>query len=143
MRSWVVGLLAVLDSAALYLALSPEGAPSEARLCLRMGFTSLREVARIARIPYDPDPDPEDPIRLSRAEFDEGVQRIAEPGFPLERSAEEAWAHFRGWRINYEAIAYALADRVIAVPGPWSGPRRHIHQKLDVRRPVDRKPKKT
>ena len=111
-------------------------------------FAVLRRQQSVARYPmpatlWSPDPDPEDPIRLSRAEFDEGVQRIAEPGFPLERSAEEAWAHFRGWRINYEAIAYALADRVIAVPGPWSGPRRHIHQKLDVRRPVDRKPKKT
>src|SRR6202042_2948825 len=40
--SWVLSLLAILDSAALYLALAPSRAPSEARLCLRMGYTCLR-----------------------------------------------------------------------------------------------------
>ena len=37
--SWMLGLLAVLDAAAMQLALSPSTAPSQARLCLRMGFT--------------------------------------------------------------------------------------------------------
>ena len=45
LRSWLIGLLAVLDSAALFLALAPGRAPSEARLCLRMGYLSLREIA--------------------------------------------------------------------------------------------------
>ena len=36
LSSWVISLLAVLDSAALYLALSPQSAPVvQARLCLR------------------------------------------------------------------------------------------------------------
>ncbi|HYZ53816.1 MAG TPA: hypothetical protein VE733_10030 [Streptosporangiaceae bacterium] len=30
--SWVIGLVAVLDSAALYLALCPSGAPSQAQV---------------------------------------------------------------------------------------------------------------
>ena len=39
LSSWVISLLAVLDSAALYLALSPQSAPEvQARLCLRSGF---------------------------------------------------------------------------------------------------------
>lgn len=49
-------------------------------------------------------------------------------GFPLERTAEEAWPDFRGWRINYERAAYGLADYLVAVPAPWSGPRSHMTQ---------------
>ena len=47
LSSWVTALLAVLDSAAMYLALSPEAAPTvAARLCLRGGFQCFTEVAR-------------------------------------------------------------------------------------------------
>jgi hypothetical protein len=47
LSSWVTALLAVLDSAALYLALSPGSAPAvPARLCLRSGFVCFREVAQ-------------------------------------------------------------------------------------------------
>src|SRR5262249_17821886 len=37
--SWTLGLLSVLDAAAMHLALDPARAPSQARLCLRMGYT--------------------------------------------------------------------------------------------------------
>jgi hypothetical protein len=124
LRSWVVGLISVLDSAALYLALCPERAPTSARLCLRMGFVCLREVADAVGIPYDPDPFPDDPIELTFEEFQAGVARME--GFPIERSPEEAWPHFVGWRVNYESIAYALADWVVAPPGPWTGDRKHL-----------------
>ena len=43
--SWLVGLLAVLDGAAMHLALAPSTASSQSRLCLRMGFTSLNRIA--------------------------------------------------------------------------------------------------
>ena len=43
LSSWVTALLAVLDSAALFLALSPKSAPViPARLCLRGGFLVLQ-----------------------------------------------------------------------------------------------------
>lgn len=47
-------------------------------------------------------------------------------GFPLERTAAEAWADFRGWRVDDEELAYELADRIVAVPALWSGPRGHV-----------------
>jgi hypothetical protein len=124
LRSWIVGLIAVLDSAAMYLALCPNSAPTQARLCLRMGFVSLREVADTIGIPYDPDPFPDDPIDLTYEEFLAGIARME--GFPIERSPEDAWPHFVGWRTNYETIAYAIADWVVAPPGPWTGARRHL-----------------
>lgn len=140
-NSWVVGLTAVLDSAALYLAVCPSVASVEARLCLRMGFTCLRDIARVLRIPHDADPHPDDPITLSFGDFSEALRWLAQAHVPLERSAEEAWPHFRGWRVNYETIAYALADTVFAPPAPWTGRRRHGDIVSETpRRPVDRRP---
>lgn len=124
LRSWIVALIAVMDSAAMYLALCPQSAPTQARLCLRMGFICLREIADTIGISYDPDPFPDDPITLTREEFLAGVARME--GFPIERSPEDAWPHFVGWRTNYENIAYEIADWVTAPPGPWTGDRKHI-----------------
>ncbi len=141
LRSWLLALLATMDSAAMYAALAPGRVPPEARLCLRMGFTCLRNIAEVLHIPYDPDPFPDDPIQLTFEEFRGGVGRLQEMGFPMERTTEEAWPHFRGWRVNYEQIAYSLADAMSAPPGPWSGPRTHLAGVTIVpQRPANRRP---
>jgi hypothetical protein len=70
----------------------------------------------------------------------EGVERIASTTFVMERSAQEAWPDFRGWRVNYERIAYSLADRLDAVPGQWSGSRRTGDAPMAPRRPANRLP---
>ena len=124
--SWIVGLLAVLDAGAMQLALSPSSAPSQARLCLRMGFTLFNRIGTSLGWHVDPDPDPDGPLVVTFEEFSNAVDRLAEVGFPMERSAEEAWPHFRGWRVNYEHVVYALADHLTAPPAPWSGVRRHL-----------------
>lgn len=141
LRNWVLGLLAVMDSAALYQALSPSTAPSETRLCIRMGFTSLRDIARVMKIPFNPDPRPDEPLQLTWEEFMAGITRLEEAGFPMERRPEEAWPHFKGWRVNYESIAYVLADRITAAPGLWSGPRSRLREhEIPPIRPADRTP---
>ena len=141
LRSWVLALLAVLDAAALHAALAPSSVPSEARLALRMGFTCLRNIADTLGISYDPDPYPDDPLELTFDQFAGGVRRLEEVGFPMERTAEEAWPHFSGWRINYESIAYTLADATVAPPGPWSGPRNHLPGMTIIpQRPPNRRP---
>jgi hypothetical protein len=140
-RSWIVGLLAVMDAAALHMALAPTAASTPAaRLMIRAGFTALRDIARVLQIPFDPDPQPDDPIELTFDEYAEGVTWIINAGFIAERSVEEAWAHFRGWRINYEQIAYALARTVDAVPALWSGDRDWPAAALPPIRPIDRRP---
>ncbi len=140
-NSWVVSLVAVLDAAALALAVDPDGAPIEARMCVRMGFTCLRDLARVLAIPFDPDPLPSDPIALPRVEFDDALARLAAAGYPRSREPDEAWLHFRGWRVNYEAVAYAVADRLNAPPARWTGPRRlFAPESLTPMRPEDRRP---
>ena len=54
--SWVLSLLAVLDAAAMHLALSPTTAPSQARLCLRMGFSAFRRMTMTLFLPANPAP---------------------------------------------------------------------------------------
>ena len=139
--SWLIGLLAVLDGAAMHLAVTPGTASSQARLCLRMGFTLINRIATTLGWTVDPDPDPEGPIELTYPEFEEAVEMLRSVGFPMERTAEEAWVDFRGWRVNYETVAYRLADRLTAPPAPWSGPRRHLRSgPVEPRRPPQRRP---
>jgi hypothetical protein len=123
LTSWVTSLLAVLDSAALFLALAPHSAPTAARLCLRGGSTCFTRVARAMGLPYEPDLAAG--ISLTYQEFLDAVDRLHEVDFPIERDPADAWPNFAGWRINYEVAAYALAKTIDAVPALWSGPRRH------------------
>jgi hypothetical protein len=138
--SWIVSQLAVLDAGALHLAACPATAPLAARLCVQMGFNCLRKLTRTLRIPVPEDPRPDDPVQLSWEEFLEGWDRLTAVGFPVERTAEEAWPQFRGWRVNYEAAAYKLAAALDAVPAPWSGPRRHGWEPFEPRRLANRTP---
>jgi len=140
--SWLVGLLSVLDAAAMHLALAPTRASSQARLCLRMGFTALNRIAVTLGWDVESDPDPAGPIELTYAEFEEAVGMMRETGFEMERSAEEAWPDFVGWRVNYEKVAYRLAARIVAPPAPWSGQRPHLGLATEApHRPPQRTPR--
>ena len=111
----------MLDGAALHLALNPSSAPYEARPLLRVGYLTMRNLAVNLALPVAEDPSPEDPIELTRAEFDEAVRWLHDAGWQTERSPDEAWPHFHGWRVNYEAAAYQLALHLDLPPALWSG----------------------
>jgi hypothetical protein len=139
--SWLLGLLAVLDAAALHLALNPGTAPPEARPLLRVGYITMRKLARSLRIPVNEDPHPDDPIALTKAEYDAAVDRMRRAGWVFEREPDEAWPHFHGWRVNYEAAAYAIARLLDTPPAVWSGPRpRHRPPPAFPVRPPHREP---
>jgi hypothetical protein len=143
LSSWVTSLLAVLDSAALMLSLNPSTAPVvPARLCLRAGFTCFRDVSRAMGFDIPLEPDPDQGVTLTYEDFLEAINRLEEVDFPIERSPEDAWPDFVGWRVNYEDAAYAIAYAVDAVPAMWSGPRRHLGRKVipPVRPPLGRPP---
>ncbi len=143
LSSWVTALLAVLDSAALFLALSPDMAPVvPARLCLRAGFLCFNRIARAMGFEVPDEADPDAGISLTYAEFLDAVARLREVGFPIKRTPEQAWPEFVGWRVNYEQAAYAVADAIYAVPAMWSGPRRHVTAHIAPIRPrLGRPPK--
>src|SRR5215469_14726544 len=121
--SWLLSLLAVLDAAALHLAFNPSSAPPEARPLLRVGYLTMRKLARGLGITVNEDPHPDDPLVLTRKEFDAAVEHMREAGWQFERDADAAWPHFHGWRVNYEAAAYAMAGFLDLPPAVWSGER--------------------
>lgn len=140
LSSWLISFLAVLDSAALYLAVDPENAPIQARLCLRMGFTCLRKIADMQNISYNPDPLPTDGITLNYQDFLEGIDRMRSVGFAIQNDLDDAWKQFVGWRVNYESIAYRLALDLDVVPAQWGGPRRSKHFEIQTHQIINRTP---
>jgi hypothetical protein len=143
MSSWVTALLAVLDSAALILALSPKDAPVvPARLCLRSGFSCFGDVARAMGIDIPLEPDPTAGISLSYDDFLDAIARMDKVHFPIERDAKDAWPDFVGWRVNYEQAAYALTYALDVVPALWSGPRPNPRPFIPPFRPPEGRPPK-
>jgi hypothetical protein len=141
LSSWVTALLAVLDSAALYLALSPEAAPSvSARLCLRAGFLCFGDVARAMGFDIPGEPDASRGISITYDEFLDAVTRMRKVDFPIERDPADAWPDFVGWRVNYEQAAYAIARELDVVPALWSGPRRTDCPQIPPFRPPEGEP---
>jgi hypothetical protein len=133
---WLTSLIAVMDAAALHLALAPSREPKLApRLALRMGFVAMGQVARTMGESVPDEPDPETPISLSYDDFRAATAMLREVGYPIERSDEEAWPHFRGWRANYDATALFLAKKLDAPPALWTGPRRWPSTPIQPRRP--------
>jgi hypothetical protein len=135
--SWLLGLLAVLDAAALHLSLNPGTAPAEARPLVRVGYITMRKLARNLGMAVTEDPHPDDPLVLTRAEFDTALDRMRRAGWVFEREPDEAWMHFHGWRVNYEGASYALARFLDLPPAVWSGsrPRHRAPPQLPVRPP--------
>jgi hypothetical protein len=125
LSSWVTALLSMLDSAALFLSLSPQSAPVvPARLFLRAGFLCFNQIANAVGIPVPDEPDPNSQISLTYREFLDAIQRMRAVDFPIERDPADAWPDFVGWRLTYEQAAYSLASQLDVVPALWSGPRR-------------------
>jgi hypothetical protein len=141
LSSWVTALLSVLDSAALYLALSPEAAPTvPARLCLRSGFQCFGDIARALGYPVPLEPDASQGISLTYDDFLKGIKHMRKVDFPIERDPADAWNDYVGWRVNYEQAAYAVARDINAVPALWSGPRKHKVEQMAPFRPAPGRP---
>jgi hypothetical protein len=139
--SWVTGLLAVLDSAAMILAVSPgQTSIVQARLCLRSGFTCFRLIARAMGYDVPDEPDPTVGISLTYEDFLDAIERLRNVDFPIERDPAEAWPDFVGWRVTYEQPAYDIAYALDVVPAMWSGPRRHGDAPIRPKRPPEGRP---
>ena len=79
-------------------------------------------------------------IILTFEEFQTAYDDVAAAGYTMQRSAVDAWPHFRGWRVNYEQAAYDLAEAIDAPPAPWSGARAGDLAVMMPARPTNRMP---
>ncbi len=121
-RNWAVALLCVMDAAAMRIALVPSGLHGTSRVLLRQGIACFAGLA--AMLGYRGEVGANASMTLTYEEFQEGIRRLDDAGFPSEVSAEEAWPGFSEWRRLYEGPAYFLCCQIDAVPAPWSGPRK-------------------
>jgi hypothetical protein len=94
-----------------------------------LSLLALRQIAAHFGIDYDPDPSPDDPISISRGEYDAVYDRLAEQGVPLVDDRHQAWRDFAGWRVNYDRVLLALAALTMAPYAPWSSDRSHVGAK--------------
>ncbi len=122
-RHWVPAAGTVLDGAALTLSTIDVDWQPQAALQIRAGFLALRRIADFFGIEYDADPAPDDPISISRAEYDQAVARLEEAGLPIKEDRDQAWRDFAGWRVNYDTPLLSLAELTVAPYAPWTSDR--------------------
>lgn len=118
-RSWITAAGVVLDATALFIAAVDLPATAHGRLCIRAGYIALRHIADFFRIPYNPAPKPDDPIAVSRAQFEMALDELAAAGIPLKADRDQAWDDFAGWRVNYDAPLMQIAQLLTAPPARW------------------------
>ena len=95
-RSWITASGAVLDAAALRMSvLNVEFTPAGG-LCIRSGYLALREIAASFGFDFDSNPSPDDPISISREEFDEVYERLGASGVPVRPDRDRGLARLPG-----------------------------------------------
>jgi hypothetical protein len=122
--SWITATGAVMDTAAITLSAVDIPYEFSAALSIRAGFLALRRISDYFDIPYPQDPRyPETPISITRAEFNETLNKLQAAGVPLKPDREKAWMDFAGWRVNYDRTLLVLCTLVMAPYAPWSSDR--------------------
>jgi hypothetical protein len=122
-QSWITAAGAVLDAAALMDSTVDVPRDPSSNLCIRAGFIALRSIADFFHIAYNQSPTSNDPISISREEFDAACEQLIEQGVRLKTDRDAAWANFKGWRVNYDTVLLAMCALTMAPYAPWSSDR--------------------
>ncbi len=122
-RNWVTAAGCILDTAAVVASTLDRPRSPQAQLLIRTGYLSLRHIADYFAIAYDPTPRPDDPISVSRHEFDLLLVELQAAGVPVKADRDQAFRDWAGWRVNYDAVLIGLASLVTAPEARWSSDR--------------------
>lgn len=133
-QHWLAAAGALLDGASLSMAALDVPPQPNAALLVRSGYVALRRIADFFDIPYDPDPKPDDPISISRAEFEEALDRLAAEGAPIVADRDQAWRDFSGWRVNYDTVLRTLSGLMLTPDAPWTTDRPILGHRPPLRR---------
>ncbi|MEM8905045.1 MAG: hypothetical protein AAGF02_15185, partial [Actinomycetota bacterium] len=99
-------------------------------LCLRAGWSALRDIAAAHHLVLPDELSAHDPISVTRAEFDEACDRLVTAGIDVRDDRDQAWEDFSGWRVNYDAALLGLCAIVTAPDAPWSSDRpQHLRER--------------
>ena len=137
-RNWLTAAGCVLDTASVAMAALDRPYQARPALMVRSGFLCLRRIADFYGIAYDPDPKPDDPISVSRVEFEDLIARLRRQGVPVKDDLDAAWRDFQGWRVNYDEVLLELCALIMAPPAAWSSDRMPIRR---TRPPLRQKPR--
>ncbi len=123
-RSWITATGAVLDCAALMNSTVDVPRTAQGQIVIRAGFVALRHICDFFQIKYHLDPHfPDQPISVTREEWEEARQQLIAAGVPVKADVEQAWQDFAGWRVNYDTTLLALCQLLMAPYAPWSSDR--------------------
>jgi hypothetical protein len=122
-QSWVTAAGAILDGASLFSSTVDVPRQPEPEFMIRSGYLCLRHLAAFFQIPVDHDPRPDDPISITRAEYEVAYDHLVQSGVPVKADREQAWRDFAGWRVNYDTALIGLARLAMAPRAPWSSDR--------------------
>jgi len=134
-RNWIVAAGCVLDTAAVVASTIDRPPSAKAQILIRTGYVALRRIATYFGIEFDSDPAPDDPISVTRREFDLLLVELRAADVPLKRNLDQAWRDWAGWRVNYDRVLVALASVVTAPTARWSSDREVERLPLKVHRP--------
>lgn len=125
-RSWITAAGCILDVAAI--AASTLDIPRDARadVMMRSGWFCLRRICDFYGIEYDPDPAPDDPISITREDFDMLCSDLVAAGVGIKSDRDQAWRDFAGWRVNYDIVLLSICSLIEAPPAKWSSDRAPI-----------------
>ena len=125
-RSWITAAGCVLDCGAIAASLLDQPRNAQSELMMRTGWFALRRICDFYGIEYDPDPAPDDPISITRHDFDMLCVELQAAGVPLKQDRDQAWRDFAGWRVNYDTPLLSLCSLIDAPPAKWSSDRAPI-----------------
>ncbi len=130
-RSWITSAGALLDGASFWAGAIEHPKDPDVQLCIRSGYLALRRISDMFNVAYDPDPPSDGPISVSREEWDDALEEMAEAGLPVLPDRDKAWEAWRGWRVNYDAVLLNLARLVEAPPTPWVSDRSPVYVRTE------------
>src|SRR5262249_32050891 len=93
-RNWVTAAGCILDTAGGVASALDRPRSPQAQLLIRTGYLALRHIADFYGVKFDDDPRPDDPISVSRREFDLLLIELEASGVPLKDDRDQAW---RDW----------------------------------------------
>jgi len=121
--TWLTAAGTILDAAAILSSAVAVPRNPQRELCLRSGFLALHDIADCFGIDFERSPRLDDPISVTREEFEEGVMALGTAGVPLRDDPDQAWTDFAGWRVNYDRVLLILAELTMAPPAQWISDR--------------------
>jgi hypothetical protein len=116
-QSWLGALMVMLDVTSLVMTGIEDIHPGQARLTFAMARHAAVDLAQVVNARYDP----QEPERLTDADFDALRTTLAEAGLKL-RSTDEARMKLNKLRSMYEPYLHSTAKNLMVSLPPWQHP---------------------